>query len=180
MGLSGCGDNNSSPNNSSPNTASTTLISSVSGGSGSGGAADPYENLDPQQVIDTYLKAYQAGDWPKCLALISPSVKAGWTSPDELSLKAAQAQREGGPLVIDRYGPLQGSPDNFLVISHRELPANAPTVTPLKSLGGGTIGPERNATAQASYLTSHAEPNKGTFEVTRIGKAYKITAYTIL
>ena len=92
---------------------------------------DPYTNLQPRQVMEIYLKAYQSQDWKTCKALLASSVY--FKSPDEFEL-IAQSQRK-------KYGTIEnvfisdqsdlGSTFHFWVSvkyskEEKELGANSP------------------------------------------------------
>lgn len=83
--LAGCGTNNQSGHNSTTTNTGN-------------GSSDLYQNYTPRQVIDTYLAAYQKGDYATCFLLLSPIMADGLES---FTLKATQARTELG--AIESY-----------------------------------------------------------------------------
>jgi hypothetical protein len=79
--LAGCGTNQSGQSSTTPNTGSES--------------SDLYQNYTPRQVIDTYLAAYQKGDYATCFLLLSPIMADGL---ETFTLKATQARTELGAM----------------------------------------------------------------------------------
>lgn len=124
-------------------TPTATTNSSNSSGNnpaipGDGGAAaqaanniDPTANYSADQVMSTFVKCYQAGDWDTCKWLFADEVRAGWSSPDELQLNAQATTNERGTLHIINYGldSDQGTKKFYLIIYYRSKDEQA-TVPP--------------------------------------------------
>lgn len=93
--------------------------------------ADPTANYSADEVMSTFVKCYQAGDWNTCKWLFADEVKAGWSSPDELQLNAQANTNERGTLHIIGYGLAsdQGVQQDYMVTYYRSKDPQA-TVPP--------------------------------------------------
>ena len=150
----------------------TAPAAAVTTGAGAGaGAADPYAGLNAEQVMDTYLKAYQAKDFNTCRALLSKSVLAGWSSPDELKLQEQAQEKQYGQLQVKIFGVLsdQGNLVTYLVQFQRTGVAPA---TP-----NYIFTPVFTATPN---IPTTAVTRSGNFEVKREGNTWKISNYTVI
>ena len=139
-------------------------------------ATDPYADYSAQQVMQAYVTAYQSGDWSKCRALLSPMVLAGWTTPDELKLKADQVQKERGQLTVKsvaiRAGSDQGDTVSYVVVYHRSSDGlNTQAAGAAVPMGGGP-------TATAAPVTVTDEFT--TFTLVRINNSWKVRDYTVI
>lgn len=151
VALSACGEtatatntSNSTSSSSSNNNTKTQAPAAAGAIPGDGGAAtsnaaksgvDTYASYTPQQVIDTFLKAYAADDFATCKALIAP-MSSDWRSPDEFDLNV-KAMDKKGKLVVTKFGldEDEGSKVFFFVDYHRVPSANQPTPTQGVRLG---------------------------------------------
>lgn len=136
-------------------------------------AADAYASYTPQQVIDTYLKAYQAEDFETCKALIALISKAVWQSPDEFDLKVKALDKKG-KFVLKNYGVSddEGSKITFGVTYQRVPSADQPTPTQGVRLGDA-------ATAVPASPTLLQDLG-GSLTVVRTNNTWKIETYSYM
>lgn len=140
--LVACGETAKTTNSGSNPTAAATPAGAVAV-PGDGGAASASYNATiadvgsytPQQVVDTFLKAYAADDFATCKALIAP-MSSAWSSPDEFDLNVKAMDRKG-KLIVTKFGldEDEGSKVFFFVDYHRVPSANQPTSTQGVRLG---------------------------------------------
>ena len=154
-----------------PNLTLTT----TNGGSAGAESGDPYAGLSHQQVMDTYLKAYQQGNFDTCRALLSKDVLAGWTSPNELQVQAQEKQY--GKLEVKIFGLLsdQGSTVTYLVQYTRI--GGEPTPTAQRLIPASPLAP---TATPAGAPTPTPVVRSGNFELRRENNAWKISNYTVI
>ena len=68
-------------------------------GCGAAAPIDPYASLNAHQSIETFLNAYQSGQYTTCVALLAPDTRATLLSPDSFALDAQARERERGKVA---------------------------------------------------------------------------------
>lgn len=168
--LAACGDT------ATPATNNSTGAIPGDGGAAAANAtkaADAYASYTPQQVIDTYLKAYQAEDFETCKALIAPVSQAAWQSPDEFDLKVKALDKKG-KFVLKTYGVSddEGSKITYGVTYQRVPTGNQSTPTQGVRLGDA-------ATAVPASPTPLQDLD-GSLTVVRTNNTWKIETYSYM
>ena len=158
-------------------TSTSTTAAAGPGGNAGADATDPYTGLNAEQVLDTYLKAYQNQDFETCRALLSKEVLAGWSSPDELKLQAEAQEKQFGRLQIKIFGLLydQGSTVTYLVQYTRT--GGSPTPTAQILIPASPIVP---TATQPGAPTATPIVRSANFELRRENNTWKISNYTVI
>ena len=77
---------------------------------------DPYASLTAREVLDTFMAAYQRQQFDTCLALFSPGVRGGMSSPDSFALDEQATIRKYGTII--RWDVTYFSDDGAIVYAN--------------------------------------------------------------